>query len=422
LNGTTGYVKIAHNTVLNLSGNWTIEAWVKQSSNDSQQPIIRKGNTTTHPAYYLYGHNKEIFFYDYKPYGGYYYSAADNSSEFSTATSIPKLNEWYHLALVKSGTNLRVFYNGVLEETKSVTNNPRTTTENLFFGSRRSGTPSYFGGLIDEIRISSIARYATSFTPLKRFTTDATTIGLWNFEETAGTVAYDSSGNNLNGTLKGGVEWVEECVDSYTVPDPDPDPVTVFSDNFENGIANWTLNGDWEIGEPYFSSPGMCVITEAYSGHNVMATNLTGNYAKTKIMDAVTANPLTLPDSGKITLEFMAYVWTDYEKSDGSVTKWYDGMTLLYKEGANNPVELVVTSGNPSLIGTFEAYNPATSSYTTKTGVRGHSIENTYSRFTVNISHLSGKTVNFIFRYASDPLVRDTDIGIYIDDVTITAE
>jgi hypothetical protein len=154
-----------------------------------------------------------------------------------------------------------------------------------------------------------------------------------------------------------------------------------------------------------------------------MATNLTGHYAKTKIMDAITTNPLSLPNSGKITLEFMAYVWTDYEKNpDGTVSKWYDGMTILSKEGSNTPIELVVTSGNSSLIGSFEAYNPTTSSYATKTGVRGHSSENTYSRFSVDLSHLSGKTVSLIFRYASDPLIRDTDIGVYIDAVTIIAE
>jgi len=164
-----------------------------QYSDNAQQPIVRKGNSTTYPAYYLYGYYNELFIYGDDPYGGYYYSATEGSSEYAVATSNPGINNWYHLAFVKNGTELKIFYNGILEETQSASENPRTITENLFFGSRRSTTPSYFHGLIDEIRISSTARYSTDFTPVKRFSNDSETIGLWNFEETDGSTAYDSS-------------------------------------------------------------------------------------------------------------------------------------------------------------------------------------------------------------------------------------
>ncbi len=34
-------------------------------------------------------------------------------------------------------------------------------------------------------------------------------VGYWKFDEGSGTIAYDSSGNGLDGTLNGDPQWVE---------------------------------------------------------------------------------------------------------------------------------------------------------------------------------------------------------------------
>jgi hypothetical protein len=39
------------------------------------------------------------------------------------------------------------------------------------------------------------------------FEPDANTVGLWHFNEGSGDIAYDTSGNNLDGTLENGVTW-----------------------------------------------------------------------------------------------------------------------------------------------------------------------------------------------------------------------
>ncbi|HPA57853.1 MAG TPA: LamG domain-containing protein, partial [bacterium] len=147
---------------------------------------------------------------------GYYYIT--DTSESVTANTGFDINKWYHVALVKNGTELKIFINGVADGTETVSNNPMNNTENLFFGSRRSSTPSYLDGLIDEIRISSTARYSSNFTPDKRLNNDSNTIGLWHFEEKSGTVADNSAGLGLDGTLKGGATWTNQCVDNYEVP------------------------------------------------------------------------------------------------------------------------------------------------------------------------------------------------------------
>jgi hypothetical protein len=64
--------------------------------------------------------------------------------------------------------------------------------------------PSYFNGLIDEVRISSNVVYTANFTPVVNFTPMSSTRGLWKFN---GQTAHDSSGNGNNGTITGGVTY-----------------------------------------------------------------------------------------------------------------------------------------------------------------------------------------------------------------------
>jgi hypothetical protein len=84
-----------------------------------------------------------------------------------------------------------------------------------------------FRGWIDELRISNILRYTTSFTrPTADFALDANTIGMLRFNENAGAAAYDTSGaaaGPSNGQLRigglpAGPEW------SYDVPFPSGGP------------------------------------------------------------------------------------------------------------------------------------------------------------------------------------------------------
>ncbi len=220
LDGSTGYIEVAHNALLNLSGNWTIEAWVNQDTEADQSPILRKGNTLTYPAYYLYGTYNQIFTTE-APYGGYYYDTATSAA--ADGGSTPSTGTWYHVAFVKNGSTITTFIDGVPGTSATDANNSYANSESLFFGSRRSSTPSYFDGLIDEIRISSVARYTTTFTPQERLTNEANTIGLWHFEEGVNNIATNSAGATLDGLLVGGVTWESTCAAEGPIVTPDDD-------------------------------------------------------------------------------------------------------------------------------------------------------------------------------------------------------
>ncbi|HOW52750.1 MAG TPA: LamG domain-containing protein [bacterium] len=220
--GSSGYIEVAHAALLNLTGNWTIEAWVNQDTNDALSPILRKGGATASPAYYIYGTYFQ-FLYTEAPRAGYYYAADTSSAVEATGPATPANGEWYHIALVKNGSTVTTFIDGVAGSAITDANNAYANSENLYFGSRQSTTPGYFDGLIDEIRISSVARYTASFTPQERFANDANTVGLWHFEETSGTIADNAAGSGLNGTLTGGVTWEDACAAEGPIVVPDDD-------------------------------------------------------------------------------------------------------------------------------------------------------------------------------------------------------
>ena len=80
----------------------------------------------------------------------------------------------------------------------------------FFIGSTdpAAGPQVFFHGIIDEVRISNIARYTEDFTPQRRFEPDEHTMALYHFDEGSGDVLKDSSGNGHDGKIVG-AKWVK---------------------------------------------------------------------------------------------------------------------------------------------------------------------------------------------------------------------
>ena len=62
---------------------------------------------------------------------------------------------------------------------------------------------SHFGGAVDEIRISSVARYTADFTPARRFEPDPATLALYHCDDPDSPTLIDSSGNGRHGIYRG---------------------------------------------------------------------------------------------------------------------------------------------------------------------------------------------------------------------------
>ncbi len=88
----------------------------------------------------------------------------------------------------------------------------------LAFGAEKHGYEGIsYNGLLDEVRLSTSLRYTSPFSPSTvPFESDAETVGLYHFDEGAGSTAVDSSGrSDQNGELvrggdPAGPDWSSE--------------------------------------------------------------------------------------------------------------------------------------------------------------------------------------------------------------------
>ncbi|MBL6707195.1 MAG: PD40 domain-containing protein [Planctomycetaceae bacterium] len=108
-----------------------------------------------------------------------------------------------------------------------------------------------FKGLIDEVRISNVARYAESYAPSKRLKPDEHTLALFHFDEGEGDRLIDSSGNKHHGQIHGAT-WV--LADGSPAPDKGDwkfDTPTNLGD---------TVNSPQDDTEPVLSADGLTLI------------------------------------------------------------------------------------------------------------------------------------------------------------------
>lgn len=124
----------------------------------------------------------------------------------------------YHIAGVSDGSEMRLYINGRLVSQRSlILKDVSDPARHLVIGAERtldeSATYHHFLGLVDEVRISQVARYLHDFTPERRFDADGDTLALYHCDEGTGNVVHDASGNGHHGNLVGPV-WQRLVNDS----------------------------------------------------------------------------------------------------------------------------------------------------------------------------------------------------------------
>jgi hypothetical protein len=194
-NGSSNYISTTSAAHLQPTSALTIAAWVKGDSwgtAGNVDVVLRKGETDPTNYQLAVADGKVALFLDELDSVG-----VRGNTTLSTG-------QWHHVAAVWDGATVKIFVNGVLDNTPAArTGTIGTDTRPLYIGGR-AGT-DLFDGMIRDVRVYNRALYDAEIKYL------AGLIGHWLFAEGAGTSAADSSGLTNHATLLAGASWTSDC-------------------------------------------------------------------------------------------------------------------------------------------------------------------------------------------------------------------
>jgi Concanavalin A-like lectin/glucanases superfamily len=164
------YITVPDNVSLRDLAQITIEAWVRPASfsaNYYTESIVRKGRSIAPYNLYdlgLFSNDDGTirFFLDY-------INASFGGAAMAESTVSHPTEQWYYVAGTYDGIHAKLYVNGVLEATSQAvpgiivtTSDPLFIHNHTFSGGQSNGV---MGGIIDEVRISRIARPQDELTP-----------------------------------------------------------------------------------------------------------------------------------------------------------------------------------------------------------------------------------------------------------------
>jgi PKD repeat protein len=143
--GTSGYVSVPNSASLNLTGDLTVEAWVRPGPLDSiTRAVLHKGGTGGYPTYQY-----RIGLTSGNLWRGTVYVGSNNLTV--TSPSIASTIGWTHVVMTRSGSTLKLYLNGVSVATATASGTLNTSTGMLAIGRTGAVSVDYFKGSIDDV-------------------------------------------------------------------------------------------------------------------------------------------------------------------------------------------------------------------------------------------------------------------------------
>ncbi|WP_417850879.1 LamG-like jellyroll fold domain-containing protein [Thalassoglobus sp.] len=170
---------------LNREGPITIEAFVTWEGSPSESLLVGVDG-----GFSLRVHSKDHAFVRW-----------DADAKHLAMLKVLQLGERHHFTGVYTGEKILVFVDGKLVNT---INNSSVRMSDASFKMGEN-----FIGKLGPVRVSSVARYETDFTPAQRMQPDKDTLALYHFDQGTGDTLKDSSGNGYDGKIVG-AKWVKQ--------------------------------------------------------------------------------------------------------------------------------------------------------------------------------------------------------------------
>lgn len=173
------------------TGDFTLETWVYNTDQSGYNLILDTRSAAAAVPLVFGIHNTNH---------AYYYNGTENKA----STTVP-LNQWTHLALVRSGSTAKIFQNGV--EVLSTTDSSDltgTSTNQITIGRAVQGASHFYGYMSDLRMVKGTAVYTSAFTPSTAPLTAITNTSLLLNGTDAGIIDKSQSVKTitLNGNVK----------------------------------------------------------------------------------------------------------------------------------------------------------------------------------------------------------------------------
>jgi parallel beta-helix repeat protein len=153
-NGVNGYVDFGNATSLKPVSQITVEAWAKfgslVSGIDAPRFISDWHQSITSDRW---------IFSEYPTNSFGWYVTNYNESNVASVTFSPNLSTWYHLVGVYDGSAVKLYVNGSLVGSSPLSGNMNGGGSSIRIG-EEAEAGGYFNGIMDEVRISNVARSA----------------------------------------------------------------------------------------------------------------------------------------------------------------------------------------------------------------------------------------------------------------------
>jgi len=195
LDGSSDYLTVADHADLDFgTGDYTVEGWFKFRSNGVGHGLISRNDGSGAGGYML----------EWSSSSGGQLIWSGNTATLKAATLAITNYKWYHFAAVRSGTNVYLFINGVLQGSAGTSSTNISGTDALYIGRFSSGIRD-FDGWMKNVRLSNTARYTADFVPsTDNFSDDANTKLLLIGEESLHATTFtDSEGTPKTVTTNG---------------------------------------------------------------------------------------------------------------------------------------------------------------------------------------------------------------------------
>lgn len=192
------YATAPHNAKFNLTGDLTLEAWIRWTEENQNKFIIAKttGSGTVSRTFTFWIHTDETIRFS---------QVASSSLQTVTSTRyVPRLS-WSHVAVVKNGTAVTLFVNGTEAGTGTITGTVTTNSDPLYIGQRDDLVPdNNFDGDIADVRMWDVARTETQIREnmnRELLGTESDLIAWYKIDEGTGTTLADSASSPENATV-----------------------------------------------------------------------------------------------------------------------------------------------------------------------------------------------------------------------------